>query len=157
MFFRILFLALVIFPVMAEAQSYSSGKIVSVRDAGVDIVAKACPRPSNVVEAPVQTLKPGVTAIRRSFRCPDAEMSVIEYEGRTIPFTLSVTGHKTSVTDEIRTGMLVKDVKRIFGTPEIDRGDRMQYNVPQGSGFDIVGFGHRGGRVTSIDWQFLIR
>jgi len=143
-------------PILAEAQSYSSGKIVSVRDAGIEIVAKACPRPSNVKEEPVQTVK-GVPAVRRSFRCPDAEMSVIVYEGRTIPYTLVVTGDKTSVTDEIRTGMLAKDVKRIFGTPEIDRGDRMQYNVPQDSGFDIVGFGHRGGRVTSIDWQFILR
>ncbi|MGH7634721.1 MAG: hypothetical protein ACRENC_13385 [Gemmatimonadaceae bacterium] len=147
---------MVIFPVIAEAQSYSSGKIVSVRDAGVEIVAKGCAKPSNVVEAPIQTVK-GVPATRRSFRCPDAEMSVIEYEGRTIPYTLVVTGDKTSVTDEIRTGMLARDVKRIFGTPEIDRGDRMQYNVRRGDGMDIVGFGHRGGRVTSIDWQFLIR
>jgi hypothetical protein len=144
------------FPALAAAQSYSSGKIVSVRDAGVEIVAKACAKPSNVVEAPVQTIK-GVPAMRRSFRCPDAEMSVIEYEGRRIPYTLVVTGDKTRVTDEIRTGMLAKDVKRIFGTPEVDRGDRLQYNVPQGSSFDIVGFGHRGGRVTSIDWQFVLR
>jgi len=144
-------------PALAAAQSYSSGKIVSVRDAGVEIVAKGCPRPSNVVEEPVQTLKPGVTAIKRSFRCPDAEMTVILYEGRTVPYTLTVTGDKTRVTDEIRTGMLAKDVKRIFGSPDLERGERLQYKVPQGPGFDIVGFGHRGGRVTSIDWQFLIR
>src|SRR4051812_16010244 len=92
MFLRILISILAFIPILSEAQSYSSGKIVSVRDAGVEIVAKGCARPSNIVESQVQTLKPGVMAVRRSFRCPDAEMSVIGYEGRTIPYTLVVTG-----------------------------------------------------------------
>src|SRR5262249_51113753 len=121
----------------ADAQSYSAGRIANVRDAGVEIVARGCERPSGVAEEQVQTVKPGVTAIRRSFRCPNAEMSVVQYEGRSIPYTLKITGDKTTVTDDIRTGMLAKDVKRIFGTPERERGDLMQYHVPQSGGMDI--------------------
>ena len=152
------FLVLVLLsPVLALGQSYSSGRISAVRDAGVEIVARGCERPSDVTEEPVQTVKPGVTAVRRSYRCPNAEMSVIQYEGRTIPYTLRVTGDKTPVADDIRTGMLARDVKRIFGTPERERGELMQYHVRQGSGMDIVSFGHRGGRVTSIEWTFVLR
>ena len=144
-------------PGLSLGQSYSSGKIASVRDAGVEIIARGCERPSGVVEEPTQTVKPGVTAVRRSFKCPNAEMSVIQYEGRNVPYTLKVTGDKTPVTDDIRTGMLAKDVKRIFGTPERERGELMQYHVRQAGGMDIVSFGHRGGRVTSIEWQFVLR
>src|SRR5262245_22750027 len=110
----------------AQAQSYSSGRIVSVRDAGRELALKGCERPGGLREEPVATMRKDVSVTRRSFTCPDAQMVVLRAGERTLPYTLAVTGDKTRVTDEVRTGMLAKDVREMFGKPDVERGQVME-------------------------------
>lgn len=144
----------------AERTDAASGKLRSLRQAGLKHAQAGCPKSARVQERPVQNEHdPSITDVIRTTTCQGMEIGVYRANYTKPPrlflYSLGMENWRRHLPAGLQPGMPRSAVEAIFGTADLELADGIAYAVSYDKPSpDTIAFKFTDGKLRRIDWGF---